>query len=211
MAVLTWLVAIGVALVCAVTSYGIALGRGTEIVTPVWFAVPDILLASLVTATGVLLDRRGHGRTARWVLAMAFALMAYAAVAGTAAALRPGGSPVTTWVMALEGAWYLLPITLCGAACLVAAEELLNRPGALGWAWQLPAGLALVAMVTGLGVVAPEPYPELAAPWRRPCSVDPCPRSSSGWPCSAGCCRPPSRRRWSCCTRGAPTGCSGVG
>lgn len=164
MVVLAWLVATAAAFTFAVTSYGVALGRGSEIVTPIWFAVPDVLLASLVAVSGVLLDRRGHARTARWVLAMALALMTYAAVAGAAAVLRPSGSLVTTWVVALEGAWFMVPITLCGAACVVAAEELLDQPGLLGWVWRLPAALALAAVVTGFGAAAPEPYPELTAP-----------------------------------------------
>lgn len=165
MPVIAWLVAIGVGLVVSLVTYGVALGRGDQIVTPIWFAAPDLLVALAVAGAAVRLDRQGHRRLAGWLLATSCSLIAYAVLGGSAALLRPAGGAFLPWLVALEGAWFMLPILLCGACCLVAAEELSTACGSLRWGWRVPAALVGLGILTGLGAVDPASgYPELSAP-----------------------------------------------
>jgi DNA-binding CsgD family transcriptional regulator len=112
----------------------------------------------IVLSAGVSVHGRGHHRVGRWVLGLGVSLAAYAEVAGAATVFA---SP---WVVAVEAAWFMVPITLAGACCLVAAEELTEGPGSLRGGWLLPTGVGAAGMLVGFGTLTYEPYPGLPAP-----------------------------------------------
>ena len=106
----------------------------------------------------LVLRGRGHHRVAPLDRRPGASLAAYAAVAG---ARHGGRSP---WVVAVEAAWFIVPITLAGICCLVAAEELLDAPGSLRWGGCVPPDWRPSGLVMGFGTLTYDVYPGVPAP-----------------------------------------------
>ena len=68
------------------------------------------------------------------------------------------------WVVAVEAAWFIVPVTLAGACCLVVAEELSEAPGSLRWGWWVPSLMAVITVVTGFGTLTYDLYPGVTPP-----------------------------------------------
>jgi len=140
-------------------TYGTASQRGVDPVNSGWFVLGGAVVAVLVLTAALGLRGRGHHRVARWLAGSALSLAAYAAIAGLTTV------SASAWVVAWEGAWWIIPITLSGICCLVAAEELLDAPGSLSWGRIVPAALAAVGLVLGFGVISyADVYPGVPAP-----------------------------------------------
>lgn len=148
---------------------------GTAPATPLFFAIICAATALFVAICGAALGIRGHTRTARTALWLAVSLTAYLVWAAGAGAAAPSGSVLAEILVALEGGWYMVPVSLAGLVTLVAVEEIGHRPGALR-AWRLGIlGLILLALGTGVVAVSPETscastacptaYRELGAPF----------------------------------------------
>ncbi|WP_269455279.1 helix-turn-helix transcriptional regulator [Occultella aeris] len=145
----------------AAVAYATAPARGIDPVSPTLFVVGVGAVTAVVLMSGLVLHGTGHHRVARWVAALALSLAAYAAVAGLATV------HASSWVVAWEGAWFIIPVTLCSICCLVAAEELLEAPGSLRWGGIVPVALAVCGLVTGFGVLTYEPDYAASAPLGR--------------------------------------------
>jgi DNA-binding CsgD family transcriptional regulator len=154
----SWLLSCLLLLGVAAASYVSAGSRGVEPATPGWFVLADTAVALIVLTAAVSLHGRGHHRVGRWIAGLGMSLAAYAAAAGAATVL------VSPWVVAVEAAWFMVPITLAGACCLVAAEELTETPGSLRWGWLVPAGVGAGGMIVGFGTLTYERYPGVPAP-----------------------------------------------
>jgi hypothetical protein len=140
-------------------TYASAPQRGVDPAHSGWFVLGGAVVAVLVLAAAAGLRGRGHHRVARWVAAMALSLAAYAGIAGLSTV------SASAWVVAWEGAWWIIPITLAGICCLVAAEELLDAPGSLRWGRIVPAALAAVGLVLGFGSISyDDVYPGVPHP-----------------------------------------------
>jgi DNA-binding CsgD family transcriptional regulator len=139
-------------------AYATAPSRGVDPVTSGWFVVADTIVTLVVLGSAILLQQRGHRRVSRWIAGLAVSLAAYAAAAGVATVAR------SSWAVAVEAAWFILPITLAGACCLVVAEELSGAPGSLRWGWWIPAITAVITVVTGFGTLTYDLYPGVSPP-----------------------------------------------
>jgi len=139
-------------------AYVTAPARGVDAVTSEWFVAADTIVTLVVLGSSLVLHQRGHRRVAWWVGGLAASLAGYAAVAGIATVAR------SSWVVAVEAAWFIVPITLAGACCLVVTEELSGAPGSLRWGWRIPSLIAVITLVTGFGTLTYDLYPGVPPP-----------------------------------------------
>lgn len=133
--------------------------RGVDPVHSGWFVVGVAVVTVIVVSAAVAMHVRGHRRPARWVAWLALSLAGYAAVAGLASLTA---SP---WVVAWEGAWFIIPITLTSICCLVTVEELHENPRYSAVGRLVPTALAVCGLVLGFGSVDyQEVYPGVSPP-----------------------------------------------
>ncbi|WP_019180261.1 helix-turn-helix transcriptional regulator [Microbacterium yannicii] len=129
---------------------------GSVPATPLFFAIVCAGSALAVIGCAAALRERGHARTSRATLWLGASLSAYIVWAAGAGAAAPSGSVLAEVLVALEGGWYMVSVTLAGLVALIAIEEVDHQPRKLRW-WRLGiAGLLVVTFAIGLVTVSPE-------------------------------------------------------
>ena len=151
-------------LVAAAWYAGIMSSGGAPVTPPLFVAVNVVATIALAWCA-LALDRTGHSRVGRWVLAVSVSAAAYAVVVTAAFTATEAGTAWSSWFVAAEGAWYLVPLTVAGSAAIVAVEELTADRGRRRGFRILLVALATANVVTGLGTVdADSRYPGVRAP-----------------------------------------------
>lgn len=150
-----WGVAGGIAILAALAAYIIGFAAGAPSASPPLFAVTTAISGLVVVVCGLRLGWRGHWRTARIIFWLSVSLAAYIAFAASAGLLAPHGGTWPAILVALEGGWYVVPVTVCGVAALVGVEEISGKPGALRWWRVVIAAITAVTFVVGLFAVTP--------------------------------------------------------
>lgn len=149
----------------ALVGYLVTLSAGRTPVTGPLFMVADVVATSMAAALAIYLGVRGNRRLARWITALTAALALYAVVVSMAFAGSTGTTGGQPFVVAAEGFWYMVVLTIVGRCTVVAIEEVIGRPASLRSWTVLNAGAGAACIVVGLGAHDPSNvYPGVQAP-----------------------------------------------
>lgn len=154
-----------VAVLIAGSVYVSLILMGREPVTPPIFVIADALAVIAVTACALVVSTRASSQVAWWLTCFAVSLAGYAVVVVASSALATRGDLVARFVAGLEGAWWMVVLTMSALTAIAAVEKISGRARAW-WRWQAAIVLLLLgSIVLGLAVVDPsETYPGLTAP-----------------------------------------------